>query len=95
MRAQISYRRGTLDDLAKLDFAEDLAVSPEGIEFNIVGMGHEFWIGVENQTVIGLLALAKSAENQLMAIYLSVANPTRGMASDQHYFGPSWRVIPT
>lgn len=75
MCSQISYRRGTLSDLTELTFAKELAVSPESIEFNIVGMGHEYWIAAEDNTIIGLVALARSEENQFTVMYLNVANP--------------------
>jgi N-acetylglutamate synthase-like GNAT family acetyltransferase len=102
MRTQINHRRGILEDLVKLTFAKELAISPESIEFNIVGMGHEFWIAIKGETIMGLVALARSAENQFTVMYLTVASPHKrhGVGSSllrtvlERYPAAEFKVVP-
>jgi len=77
MHAQIGYRRGVLSDLTKFTFAKELSLTDASIEFNIVAMGHEFWIATENNSIIGLVVLARSGANQFTVMYLAVANPRK------------------
>ena len=74
MPAQIIYRQANLDDLSKFNFADELSVTSDSIEFNILGMGHELWIAVENTTIVGFTVLAKMATNQRTVAYVKVAD---------------------
>lgn len=74
MPSPIIYRRGNLEDLSKLTFARGLSVSAESIEFNVVGMGHEFWMAVEEDTIVGLTVIGRTSPNQLTIMYLQVAS---------------------
>jgi N-acetylglutamate synthase-like GNAT family acetyltransferase len=67
-------RRGKLEDLSKYRFAKGLSAKTESIEFNIVGMGHEFWIAVEDDKIVGLTVLGRTGPNQLTIMYLQVAD---------------------
>jgi GNAT superfamily N-acetyltransferase len=68
------YRRGKLEDLSKYRFAKGLSAKTESIEFNIVGIGHEFWIAVEDDKIVGLTVLGRTGSNQLTIMYLQVAD---------------------
>ena len=57
MPQAITCRRGQVEDLRDLHFAEDLGVTPESIEYNVVGLGHEFWIAIELNTVVAVTVL--------------------------------------
>jgi predicted N-acetyltransferase YhbS len=102
MHAQIRYRKGTLGELRNLSFAKELSLSRVDIEFNIVAMGHEFWIATESNCVIGLVALASSEENQFTVMYLTVADPRKrqGIGSSllrtvlENYPAAEFRVVP-
>ena len=73
MSLPIEYRKGSLNDLSKLKFAEGLSVSGESVEFNIVGVGHEFWVAVQGDMIIGVIVLGRGSQNELRIIYLEVA----------------------
>lgn len=96
------YRRGNLEDLSKLTFAEELSVSAESIEFNILGMGHEFWIAIEGSTIIGLTVMGRTSPNQFTVMYLQIApsHKNQGIGSTllraiiENYAGSEFVVIP-
>ena len=73
MSLPIEYRKGTLNDVSKLRFAEGLSVSGESIEFNVLGMGHEYWVAVESDTVVGMIVLGKGRQYELRVMHLEVA----------------------
>lgn len=83
MTPNIAYRRGSLEDLTELRLARDLSVTPESIEFNVVGAGHEFWIAVENNEIIGLTVLGRPAPAERMILYLHVSgsHKSKGVGS--------------
>ena len=96
------YRRGNLEDLSKLTFADGLSVSTESIEFNILGMGHEFWIAIEGNTIIGLTVVGRTTSNQFTVMYLQVvpSHKSQGIGSAllrtfiEYYAGSEFAVIP-
>jgi GNAT superfamily N-acetyltransferase len=69
----IEYRRGKLADLAKLRFEEGLSPSPQGIEFNVLGIGHEFWIAAESGSIIGVAVVGKENGGNIRILHLEVA----------------------
>ena len=73
MSLPIEYRKGTLNDVTKLKFAKGLSLSGESIEFNVLGMGHEYWLAVESNTVVGIIVLGKGDHNELRIMHLEVA----------------------
>lgn len=83
MPVQIAYRKGNLEDLSALKISNALSASKESIEFNILGMGHELWIAVEGNSIIGLSVLGRPGSSEFKIMYLEVA-PTqknRGVGS--------------
>jgi len=58
--------------------AEGIAITPRSIEFNITGMGHEFWIGYEDQIIIALAVLGRLSPEEVKIIYLQVGDAYRG-----------------
>ncbi len=74
MSSTVIYRRGNLDDLTKLRFAPDLPVTSTTVEFNIVGMGHEFWIAIDREEIIALTVLARATTDRRTILYLHVSN---------------------
>jgi len=76
MSLAIEYRKGTLGDVSRLKFAEGLSVSGESVEFNVLGMGHEYWIAVQANSAIGIIILDKGSQFELRIMHLEVA-PSR------------------
>jgi len=74
----ITYRRGKLEDLQCFRFSEDLGIAAESIEFNVVGMSHEFWIAVEDNTILAITVLGRATSNEFTVMYLRVANSRKG-----------------
>lgn len=56
-----------------------MAVTSAAVEFNVVGMGHEFWIAVENNTVVGLTVLARATATQRTILYLHVSDSHKNL----------------
>jgi N-acetylglutamate synthase-like GNAT family acetyltransferase len=79
MSPAITYRRGNLEDLSKLKFSSNMDVTAEKIEFNVVGMGHEFWIAVEGGTIVGLTVLARTTATQHTILYLHVSDSRKNL----------------
>jgi GNAT superfamily N-acetyltransferase len=79
VQCKITYRKGTLEDLEKLKFADHLDSTPATVEFNVVGMGHEFWIAVENQTIVALTVLARTMNTQRTILYLHVSDAHKNL----------------
>jgi N-acetylglutamate synthase-like GNAT family acetyltransferase len=73
MSSSIVYRRGDLNDLSTLTFSPGISATPNTIEFNVVGAGHEFWIAIENNTIVGLCALSSSSTGQRTILYVHVS----------------------
>jgi len=59
MSLPIENRKDSLNDVSKLKFAEGLSVLRESIEFNVLGVGDEYWVAVELGTVVGIIVLGK------------------------------------
>lgn len=74
--SMVEYRKGTLHDLKTLRFESGLSVSAESIEFNVLGMGHEFWIGVQAGAIVALGVLAEENTDSFRILHLEVA-PSR------------------
>jgi GNAT superfamily N-acetyltransferase len=96
------YRRGSLEDLSRLQISEGLSATAESIEFNVLGMGHEFWIALEGDMIIGLTVLSRASTKDLMVVYLEVAPSHKGhgvgtglvRAVLDHYPQSDFTVIP-
>jgi N-acetylglutamate synthase-like GNAT family acetyltransferase len=73
MSLSIEYRKGSLNDVSKLKFAKGLSVSGESVEFNVVGVGHEFWVAVQSDMIIGIIVLGRGSQNELRIMHLEVA----------------------
>ncbi len=67
------YRRGKLDDLSKLMFSADLSIQTDSIEHNIIGMGHEFWIGIDRETIVAICVIERNMPNLVTVMYLRVS----------------------
>jgi GNAT superfamily N-acetyltransferase len=79
MSPAITFRQGNLEDLSKLKFASTMAVASETVEFNVVGMGHEFWIAVQGDTIVGLTVLARTTATQRTILYLHVSDSHKNL----------------
>lgn len=66
-------RKGTLTDLTRLKFEDGLSVTAESIEFNVLGMGHEFWIAIQSSVIIAIAVLAEEDLDTLRILHLEVA----------------------
>jgi len=73
MLLSIVYRKGSLEDLSRLQISEGLSATAESIEFNVLGMGHEFWIAVEEDVIIGLTVLSRGSMKEFTIVYIEVA----------------------
>ena len=73
MSLSIVYRKGSLEDLSRLQISEGLSATARSIEFNVLGMGHEFWIAVEEGMIIALTVLSRSSMKEFIIVYLEVA----------------------
>jgi len=78
MPQSMTYRVGRVEDVSRMRLAEGIAITPRSIEFNVAGMGHEFWIGYENQEIIALAVLGRLSAREVKIIYLQVGNAYRG-----------------
>ncbi len=74
MPSPITYRKGELEDLSKLHFAQGLSATTESIEFNVLGMGHEFWLAVQGKAIVGLTVLGRTSPYEFKIMYLQVAS---------------------
>ena len=83
MALPIDYRKGSLKDLSTLKISGGLTATKESIEFNVLGMGHELWIAVEGDSIIGLSVLGRPGSNEFKIMYLEVAplQKNRGVGS--------------
>lgn len=73
-----TYRRGNLEDLRTLHFSKDLGITAESIEFNVLGMSHEFWIAVEEMNILAITVLGRAGSKGFTVIYLRVAESMKG-----------------
>src|SRR5208337_2417326 len=102
MPLSIVYRRGSLEDLSRLQISEGLSATAESIEFNVLGMGHEFWNAVEEDMIIGLTVLSRSSMKEFIILYLEVApsHKSQGVGTGliqailDHYPQSEFSVIP-
>lgn len=78
MPLSIVYHKGELEDLSGLQISSELSATSKSIEFNVVGMGHEFWIAVEANVIIGMIVLGRESPNQLRIMYVEVAPSHKG-----------------
>jgi len=54
-----------------------LSVSGESVEFNVVGIGHEFCVAGQGDMIIRSVVLRKGSQNELRIMHLEVAGPPR------------------
>jgi GNAT superfamily N-acetyltransferase len=102
MTSPIVYRKGNLEDLSNLQISEGLSATAESIEFNILGIGHEFWIAVEGDSIVGLTVLGRAGSNEFKVMYLQVSalHKGRGVGTGliqailEHYPESAFSVIP-
>ena len=102
MPLAVIYRMGSLEDLSRLQISEGLSATAESIEFNVLGIGHEFWIAVEEGRIIGLTVLSRSSMKEIIIVYLEVApsHKSRGIGTGliravlDHYPQSEFSVIP-
>jgi N-acetylglutamate synthase-like GNAT family acetyltransferase len=73
MSLQVEYRKGRLTDLSNLKFEKGLSISAKSVELNVLGMGHEFWVAAQAETVIGITVLGRAGINELRIMFLEVA----------------------
>lgn len=74
----------------------------ESIEFNVLGTGHEFWIAVEGDAIVGLTVLGRTGVNRFKIMYLQVplSHKGRGVGTGlieavlEHYPASEFSVIP-
>jgi ribosomal protein S18 acetylase RimI-like enzyme len=80
----IVYRKGNLEDIPKMHISEGLSATAASIEFNVLGMGHEWWIAVKEDSIIGLSVLGRPGSNEFRIMYLEVApsQKNRGVGSN-------------
>ncbi len=83
MPVRTDYRKGTLNDLSTLIISDGLSATKESIEFNVLGMGHELWVAVEVNSIIGLSVLGRPGSSEFKIMYLEVApsQKNRGVGS--------------
>jgi predicted N-acetyltransferase YhbS len=62
--------------LTTLSFEDGLSVSGASIEWNVLGVGHEFWIAVQAGVIIGVTVLAREDVSDFKILHLEVA-PSR------------------
>ncbi len=102
MPSNILYRRGTLQDLSELAFAPGMPTTAQSIEFNVIGMGHEFWIAIDESRIVGLTVIGKANPDKITIMYLQVpeTHMNRGIGTSlvkkllENYSGREFRVIP-
>lgn len=79
MSLAAEYRKGMLRDLTSLRFEEGLSLTAGGIEFNVLGIGHEFWIAVQSGVIIALSVLAEESCSSFRVLLLEVAPSRKNM----------------
>jgi len=102
MPLSIVYRKGSVDDLSRLQISKGLSATAQSIEFNVLGMGHEFWIAVAEETIIGLTVVSRGSMKEFMIVYLEVApsHKSHGVGTGlvqailAHYPESEFSVIP-
>ncbi|MGA8857513.1 MAG: GNAT family N-acetyltransferase [Candidatus Bathyarchaeia archaeon] len=102
MPPSIVYRKGSLEDLSRLQISGGLSATAQSIEFNVLGMGHEFWIAVEEGTIIGLTVLGRSSMKEFIIVYVEVTPSLKShgvgtgliQAILDHYPHSEFSVIP-
>jgi N-acetylglutamate synthase-like GNAT family acetyltransferase len=102
MHSNIIYRRGNLQDLSDFTFASRMPTTAQSIEFNVIGMGHEFWIAIEGSAIVGLTVIGKANPDKITIMYLQVpeTHTSRGIGTSlvkklvESYKGREFSVIP-
>jgi predicted N-acetyltransferase YhbS len=59
-----------------MKFKSGLSASAMSLEFNVLGVGHEFWIAVQGDVIIGVTVLAREDADTFGILHLEVA-PSR------------------
>lgn len=102
MPLSIAYRKGSLEDLSRLQISEGLSATTQSIEYNVLGMGHEFWIAVDGNLIVGFTVLGRASPKEFKIVYLQVApsHKRQGVGSSliqailAHYPDSEFSVIP-
>jgi N-acetylglutamate synthase-like GNAT family acetyltransferase len=76
LSSTVQYRRGKLHDLKSLKFEDGLPITAESMEFNVLGMGHEFWVAVQAGVITALAVLAQEDDDNIRILHLEMA-PSR------------------
>ena len=77
MGASTICRRGRTEDLSNMQFADGIAITARSVEFNVTGMGHEFWISYEDELIVGIAVLGHVSSVEMKIIYLQVGDSYR------------------
>jgi predicted N-acetyltransferase YhbS len=66
-----------------LRLARDLKVSRKSIEYNVVGVGHEFWVALEANQIIALAVVARpdAALRRILYLHVSESEKNQGIGS--------------
>jgi N-acetylglutamate synthase-like GNAT family acetyltransferase len=101
--SSIIYRKGNLDDLSKLQISEGLAATAASIEFNVLAVGHEYWIAIDKDSIVGLTVLGASNPKEFRIMYVEVAPSMKSQgvgtgliqAILEYYSDSEFSVIPS
>lgn len=88
MTSPIVYRKWNLEDLSNVQISEGLSATAESIEFNVLGIGHEFWIAVEGDRIVGLTVLGRAGPKEFKVMYLQV--PALHEPRSRHWLDSSY-----
>lgn len=75
MSPPVVYRNGTLEDLTRLKFVEGLPETMRGMEFSVLGIGHELWFALRSNVIIAVTVLGMLDQNSFKIMFLEVAQP--------------------
>jgi len=74
MASKVWCKKVALADLTRLTLDVSLPATRENMEFNILGMGHELWVAVEGDVIVGFTVVGRSEESKRTIIQLQVAS---------------------
>lgn len=77
MSPPVVYRNGTLEDLTRLKFVEGLPETMRGMEFSVLGIGHELWFALRSNVIIAVTVLGMLDQNSFKIMFLEVAQPRK------------------
>jgi len=73
----VKCRKGSLSDLKSLKIDNRISIAAESLEFNVLGMGHEFWVAEHSGMIIGISVLARENDHSFRILHLEVAASQR------------------